>query len=135
MTKRLASIAEGKFSENRLDWIEPGTPIVEEERYIKAGLENHGEFIQNNKDVRPPNMSEKFQLIEALGFRWIMPLYVLLAFGCFIFGFFGWYRKVQVPSEHAHALDCKIKEATVRKLELEIHELPKSKKYSTRRQH
>lgn len=126
---RLSSIKAKRLSENRLEWTPPEATPEQEQKFLQIALENHHQTIQKNKDVLDRRLGEEFEIMKAMGYFWLMPIYVIFAVGFPFFGFLGWYKKIQRPSEKAHTLDCKLKELTIRKTEAEIRELSKSKKF------
>jgi hypothetical protein len=132
ISARLSSIKAMRLSENKLEWTPPGATIDQEQKFLQVAIENHRQTIQKNKDVLDRRPGEDLEILKAAGYFWVMPIYVLLAIGCPFFGFLGWYRKIQRPSEEAHVLDCKLKETTIRKTEVEIRELYRSKKFAAR---
>jgi len=122
ISTRLASIKAKHFNENRLEWVLPDTGIEQEQKILQMALDNHRQIIEKNKDALNHNIDGMLEMLESMGFLWIMPIYVFLAVGCPYFGFTRWYRYIQKPSEAAHELDCRLKEATLRKIESEIRQ-------------
>lgn len=133
ISARLSSIKAKRLSENKLEWTPPGATSDQEQKFLQMALENHRQTIQKNKDVLNTRPGEELEVMKAMGYFWLMPIYVLFAVGCPFFGFLGWYRKIQRPSEEAHVLDCKLKEATIRKTDAEIRGLFRTKKFVTRK--
>lgn len=135
ISTRLASIKAMHFNENRLEWILPSTGIEQEQKILQMALDNHKQIIDKNKDSLNHNIREMMEMLESMDFLWIVmiPIYVFLAVGCPYFGFTRWYRYIQKPSEAAHDLDCRLKEATLRKIEAEIRQLSPPKKFSVKR--
>jgi len=132
---RLASIKAKRFNENRLKWVLPGTSVEQEQKILQMDIDDHRQIIETNKDAlnHNHNIGEVMEMLESMCFLWIMPIYVFLAVGCPYFGFTRWYRYIQKPSETAHDLDCRLKEATLRKIEAEIRQLSPPKKFSIKR--
>ena len=133
ISARLDSINAKRPTENKLEWTPPGATLEQEQKFLQMALDNHRRTIEKNKNIFDRKSGEDLEILKSMGFYWLMPIYVFFAVGCPFFGFIGWYRKVQKPSEEAHILDCRVKEATILKIKAEIHHLSRRKRFGEER--
>ncbi len=132
ISARLDSIKANRPKENKLEWTPPDATLEQEQQFLQMALNNHRQTIEKNKDVLDRKPGEDLEILKAMGFYWLMPVYVFFAVSCPFIGFLGWYRKIQKPSEEAHGLDCRVKEITILKIEAEIRHLSRRKRFGAR---
>jgi len=130
--RRLESINNENLDENRLDWVHASYTPAQEKRFISKALENHQETIKKNKEVLDSSTGEELKLIERWDVRILGGLYIALMVILTWFGFSRWVTKTQIVDEEAKALDLKIKERTLKKLDLEIQQLKLTSQLTSR---
>lgn len=108
VSRRIKAIDEGRKLDDLVADI-PRMPSLAQEREF---LENIRTRFQKNLAERKPVpqwRSQFFEQLDAMGGEYTVAAFSLVAVGCFYFGFRGWYRNVQGPSEQAAHIDLQLK--------------------------
>jgi hypothetical protein len=125
--KRLDSISNKKFDENKLDWVHAFDSVEKEVVFIKPIMEGHKKRIVEYDTEKKLDYGHYFGIAKATGAVWLAILIIILAIICFWYGFTRWYKKVQKPADEALVLDNEIKNITLKTLELDLDTSTKNK--------
>lgn len=116
--RRLKSLEDNDIHSNKLDWLPES--ISNEEEFLKQILNNHiknkteAEKSLDNKDI------EITEILEHMKLHYIFSAYAVISLFLLIFGFWRWYKLVQIPNEKASVQQSKINELAIEKLKQEI---------------
>jgi len=103
-----------------LDWIPKNFTPAQREQFLRTALKNNQELMKKNEVYADREIGANWKLMEAVGIKWILPLFGSLGVLLFFWGFHMWKIKIQLPSDNVISLDIKIRELNLRKAALEL---------------
>lgn len=119
VSQRLEAIESGRLSEARLTWMLPNTPIDQERKMLADLRTRLSTSIAEFEALPEDPVVKRFKEFSGARLEWTLVVVVLLAVIPTLWGFFRWYKRVQLPSEKMLAIELQIKELELARLERE----------------
>lgn len=124
---RLMAIREARLGESIVAWIPKSWTLKQEVKVLSTVATSAQRTVDEYQKSNHGKWTETFERLSSVGFLKFYVPYMIGTFALTVAGYALWYRRVQLPSETLASTELELKNAYLRKVDLEIKQIQRAR--------